>query len=100
MSGLDGCLLWTGSVVTHRGVSYGNFKVDGRSTLVHRWVYQYTYGVTLGPGQVVRHTCDVSLCVHPDHLLVGTQADNVADCIERGRAWWQVTERPRQPTSG
>lgn len=33
----------------------------------------------------MRHRCDQTLCVSPYHLLVGTQADNVADMISRGR---------------
>ena len=31
------------------------------------------------------HFCDTPLCVNPDHLFLGTQADNVADCIAKGR---------------
>lgn len=34
---------------------------------------------------VVRHRCDVRCCVRPDHLAVGTQAQNVADTVRRGR---------------
>jgi hypothetical protein len=35
---------------------------------------------------LVRHTCDVPACCNPDHLLLGTTADNVADKVARGRA--------------
>ena len=37
-------------------------------------------------GMVVRHSCDNPPCVNPEHLLLGTQADNMADKINRGRA--------------
>ena len=36
-------------------------------------------------GFVVRHACDNSACVNPDHLLIGTQADNIRDAVARGR---------------
>jgi len=43
--------------------------------------------VSMGDTLVVRHKCDNGhlLCVNPDHLEEGTQADNVADMYARGR---------------
>ena len=40
------------------------------------------------PGLVVRHRCDNPPCVNPDHLEIGTQADNQADMAIRGRSKW------------
>ena len=37
-------------------------------------------------GLVVRHKCDNTLCVNPDHLLLGTQRQNIEDMIARDRA--------------
>ncbi len=33
----------------------------------------------------VLHDCDIPLCVNPTHLFLGTQKDNVADCMAKGR---------------
>lgn len=57
----------------------------------HRVAWELANGRALKRGEVVRHRCDNPPCCNPAHLLVGTQADNVADMIERGRAWWQIT---------
>jgi hypothetical protein len=37
-------------------------------------------------GMVIRHTCDNPGCINIDHLRIGTQADNVRDMYDRGRA--------------
>lgn len=34
----------------------------------------------------MRHSCDNTRCVNPDHLLLGTHAENMADMKSRGRA--------------
>lgn len=33
----------------------------------------------------MRHICDNTLCVRPDHLVIGTEADNTADMMLRDR---------------
>ena len=59
---------------------------DTRETKrVHRLMYEAHYCDTLATGEVVRHTCDNPACCNPFHLEKGTQADNVRDCVERGR---------------
>ena len=42
---------------------------------------------------VVRHTCDNAICTNPNHLLAGTQKDNINDRRVRGRAKNQNTEK-------
>lgn len=38
-----------------------------------------------GSGQVVMHRCDEPRCANPEHLSVGTQAENLADAWRKGR---------------
>jgi len=59
---------------------------DTRETKrVHRLMYEAHYCDTLATDEVVRHTCDNPACCNPFHLDKGTQADNIRDCVERGR---------------
>lgn len=83
---LGGCgVLWDGPVNNH---GYGRFEFyrGGRRlrVLAHRLAYKMATGED--PGElVVRHQCDTPACCTPDCFLLGTQADNVQDAIERGR---------------
>ena len=71
------CWLWTGS--TTRG--YG--KLDGRR-YAHRVSYELAHG-QIPVGFCVLHRCDTPACVRPDHLFLGTDADNVRDMISKNR---------------
>lgn len=80
--GPDDCWLWTGKIGADHG--YGCFWDGSKEVRAHRWGYQELVG-PIPDGKVVRHTCDVKPCQNPSHWLLGTQADNVRDMIERGR---------------
>jgi len=66
---------------------YGSAHLSwrGSNVLAHRLMYEQYYDETLSKSEVVRHTCDNPSCCNPFHLIKGTQADNVADMIERER---------------
>jgi hypothetical protein len=77
----SGCWLWMGGV-SSRG--YACFSVDGIQRQAHHISYLHFNG-PIPEGEIVRHKCDVRSCVNPDHLLVGTYADNSKDMVVRNR---------------
>ena len=77
----DECWPWRG-IIDSKG--YGVFTAEQRKYGAHRIAYTLAKG-PIPEGLLVRHTCDNPPCCNPAHLLVGTQKDNIADCIARGR---------------
>ena len=75
----DSCWLWRGSRWKN---GYGEAYVAGKRKRAHRVAWELTNG-TIPIDMLVCHKCDVKLCVNPDHLYVGTVADNNRDMIER-----------------
>ena len=76
----NGCWLWTRSL-TAKG--YGRFWDGAHVVAAHRFSYLHHNG-NIG-ARIVRHKCDTPRCVNPEHLELGTQAQNINDAVERGR---------------
>lgn len=76
-----GCLLWAGPI-NERG--YGQIGVSGGKWRVHRLAWALANG-DIPLGMHVLHRCDVRTCVNPLHLFLGSNADNVADMVNKGR---------------
>lgn len=91
-----GCWNWQGPKTAKGYGRIAGVVIDGvrhteneRAMLAHR-VAWLLYRGPIPPsasahGTVVMHKCDNPACVNPHHLMLGTQADNVRDMIEKGR---------------
>ncbi len=77
----SGCWLWDG-LANSRG--YGRIGVNGQDQRAHRVSYEMHCG-PIPDGHMVCHRCDVPACVNPDHLFLGSAADNHSDMRRKGR---------------
>lgn len=88
---LGRCWEWTASTI-HTG--YGRFSIGARSIASHRASWQFAYG-PIPEGLCVLHRCDNPPCCNPEHLFLGTHADNAQDreAKQRGGRPWATRQR-------
>jgi hypothetical protein len=77
----DYCWLWTGCT---NNIGYGRIRHGDITLLAHRVSWQIHFG-EITTGLLVLHKCDNRICVNPQHLVLGTQKDNMLDASNKGR---------------
>lgn len=77
----SGCWLWE---MPDKNGKYGSFTFNKIRRSAHRASWEIYIGKILG-GLFVCHKCDVTFCVNPNHLFLGTHQDNMNDKVKKGR---------------
>lgn len=78
----DGCITWPRDF-------YSETRYEGKRWLLHRLAYTLCVG-PISHGMNILHSCDNPPCFNPAHLRMGTQRENIQDCVRKGR----FTQRP------
>ncbi len=78
------CIMWSKSKDRN---GYGQLNIGGRRYLAHRLAYAESNSLAYDDlkGRLVRHKCDNPSCINPEHLELGTHADNMKDRQDRNR---------------
>lgn len=78
---ITGCWEWS---LFRVAAGYGRITVNKAILYAHRYSYSIHYNTDI-TGLVIRHKCDNPCCINPEHLIAGTQKENVHDISLRGR---------------
>jgi len=81
---MSGCWLWIGATGSGGYGSINAWKY-GKSRAAHRIVYEMERG-PIPDGMDLCHKCDVTSCVNPDHMFIGSTSDNIMDMVAKGRS--------------
>jgi hypothetical protein len=94
----SGCWDYNGFIHPSRGMEhrgprwgYGSTFYRGKSIRTHKMAYICAHG-PVPKGMCVMHKCDLPRCCNPEHLKIGTYAENSAEASAKGRSdrQWQT----------
>lgn len=82
IDGITGCWNWKKALGSG---GYGITWANGKTEYAHRMSY-FAYNGDYDPSYLVMHTCDNPKCVNPFHLVLGTDAQNSKNMVDKGRS--------------
>jgi len=74
------CWIWQGNT----GGTYGKIREKDKFYSTHRISYMIFKG-EIPSDKWVCHTCDIPLCINPEHLFLGSPSDNTRDAFNKNR---------------
>jgi hypothetical protein len=77
----SGCIEW---MAGRDKDGYGNIRFRSATVRAHRLSYEFFVG-PIHHEMLICHRCDNPCCVNPCHLFSGSQKDNIADSMTKGR---------------
>ncbi len=82
----SGCIITTWNKTQRGGHTLVKYKYKQR--MAHRLAWELYVG-EIPKGLQINHKCNNAKCVNIEHLYVGTQKDNIKDCIDSGNFPWK-----------